>query len=64
MSKTYKLNFNVGKVKYVVSYHNGVSTHKDGSRFFDIKTFKNKKLMNKFITELKKDGYKEEPILS
>jgi hypothetical protein len=64
MLKTYKVQSNIGKVKYVVSFHNGISTHKDGSRFFDIRTFKNKKVMNKFITELIKDGYKEEPVIT
>lgn len=64
MSKYYKVNYNIGKVKYVVSFHDGIKTHKDGSRFFDIRTFKNKKVMNKFITDLVKDGYKKEPILT
>jgi hypothetical protein len=49
--------YNVGKCKYVVNFHDGISKHKDGSNFFDIRIFKNKILMNKFIKELLKDGY-------
>lgn len=43
---------NIGKCKYVVNYHDGIKTHKDGSPFYDIKIFKNKKKMNDFITKL------------
>ena len=43
---------NVGKAKYVVSYSNGKKKHKDGSEFFDIAIFSNKKAKNQFITEL------------
>lgn len=57
--KEYYYQHNVGKVKYLVSYHNGEkeNTHKDGSPFFDIKCFKNKILFNKFIKDLEKQGY-------
>lgn len=57
--KTYNIQHNIGKVKYVVNYHDGIKTHKDGSPFFDIKTFNNKEKMNGFIDELKKKGYSE-----
>jgi len=55
--KTYNISYNVGRCKYVVSYHDGVSTHNDGSQFFDIKIFKSKKLLNSFVKELKQEGY-------
>ena len=45
---------NVGKVKYLVSYHDGTKFHKDGSEFFDIATFRNKKKKDAFITQLAK----------
>ena len=48
---------NVGKVKYLVNFHDGIKAHKDGSMFFDIRTFKNKKEFENFQTELKNDGY-------
>jgi len=57
--KTYNIMYNVGKVKYLVNYHDGVKTHNDGSPFDDIKIFKNKVKMNNFIKELVKQGYKE-----
>jgi len=55
--KIFHIHFNVGKVKYVVNYHDGIKKHKDGSNFFDIKTFSNKKLFNKFQKDLLSDGY-------
>jgi len=45
---------NVGKAKYVVSYSNGKKKHNDGSEFFDIAIFHNKKVKNQFIKELLK----------
>jgi hypothetical protein len=56
--KVYNITNNVGKVKYLLSYHNGKKTHKDGSRFFDIACFKNKKKLASFENDLLKDGYK------
>ena len=47
----YNVMYNVGKAKYFVSYYTG-KRHKDGSKFFDIAIFKNKKKMEEFITEL------------
>jgi len=61
--KDYYIMYNVGKCKYLVSYHDGSSTHKDGSRFYDIATFKNKVKLNNFIEELNNNGYKERSIL-
>jgi hypothetical protein len=57
--KRFHIKYNVGKTKYLVSYHNGEKKHKDGSDFFDIAIFKNKKIMNTFINNLKKEGYIE-----
>ena len=39
----YNIKENVGKVKYLVSYCDGTKFHKDGSKFWDIAIFKNKK---------------------
>jgi hypothetical protein len=57
--KTYYQQDNIGKVKYTINYHDGVKTHKDGSPFFDIATFKNKEKLNDFVKELTKKGYVE-----
>lgn len=48
---------NVGTVKYVVNHHDGVAAHKDGSRFFGIACFSNKRKKDAFIRQLKRDGY-------
>ena len=58
--KSYKLQGGIGKAKYTVSFHDGKKTHKDGSKFYDMKILKNKKDLKNFITDLTKDGYKEE----
>ena len=55
--KNYNIQYNVGKVKYLVNYHNGVSKHTDGSKFYDIATFTNKEKFNVFITSLECKGY-------
>ena len=49
----------VGKAKYLVSFHDGVKKHADGSDFFDVKIFKNKKRLNSFIKELLSQEYVE-----
>jgi len=57
-NKYYYTMSNVGKSKYVVNFHDGVKTHKDGSAFYDIKLFKNKKDNDNFIKKLISEGYK------
>ena len=55
--KMYNVMYNIGKSKYVVNYHDGLKKHWDGSPFFDISIFKNKIKLNKFIKELKEEGF-------
>ena len=57
--KIFNIQYNIGRAKYVVNFHNGINTHKDGSPFFDINIFKNKKKLNAFLNVLKTDGYIE-----
>lgn len=57
--KTFNIQYHIGRVKYVVNFHDGVKTHKDGSRFFDIATFSNKKKLDAFIVQLIGEGYHE-----
>ena len=45
---------NIGKSKYVVSFYTG-KTHKDGSKFYDIAIFRNKKLKARFIEALRRE---------
>lgn len=55
--KRYYIQQNIGRVKYVVNFHDGSKCHKDGSPFFDIKIFKSKRKLNEFVRELKQQGY-------
>ena len=57
IKKDYYRQDNIGKCKYTVSFHNGIDKHKDGSKFYSIKIFKNKPSLFKFINKLKKEGY-------
>ena len=55
--KAYHEQFNIGKAKYCVSYHDGKDRHKDGSPFYGISTSQNKKGHEAFIKALEKDGW-------
>ncbi len=57
--KVYYIQYNVGKAKYVVNFHDGEKTHKDGSPFFDIHISKNKTDLNNFVSDLISKGYHE-----
>lgn len=48
---------NIGRAKYVVSFHDGVKTHRDGSPFYDIAIFRNRKAMEEFLFSLRAQGY-------
>ena len=56
--KRYYQQDGIGSSKYTISYHDGKKKHKDGSDFFDIQTFRNKKDLAKFVNTLHKGGYK------
>jgi len=56
-TKDYYLQMNIGKSKYVVNYCDGIKTHKDGSRFYDIAIFRNKNKTETFMKELSDKGY-------
>ena len=55
--KLVKEQENIGKSKYVVSHHDGVKAHSDGSPFFDIAIFKNKRKKDQFVKGLRRSGY-------
>ena len=55
--KQFHVQYGVGSAKYVVSFHDGIKKHNDGSDFFDCKIFKNKKSLNIFLDELRNNGY-------
>jgi hypothetical protein len=56
--KTFNIQFNIGKCKYVINHHNGIKKHADGSKFFDIDIYSNKKKFEAKKTELLNLGYK------
>jgi hypothetical protein len=58
-TKRFYTQQDVGKVKYLVNYYDGVKKHKDGSNFYDVATFSSKKKLDDFVKELKKKGYTE-----
>lgn len=58
--KRFNVKYNVGKAKYVINHHDGKQTHKDGSDFFGISIYKNKKDFEKGQQDLIKKGYIEE----
>ena len=60
--KRFKVGFNIGKAKYVISHHDGREKHKDGSDFFGISIYKNQKAFEKGQEDLKKKGYIEESV--
>ena len=51
-SMKYKIDYNIGKVKYLVSFYDGIKMHKDGSEFWDIRCFSSKRKMYEFIKTL------------
>lgn len=55
--RTFYEQHGIGRAKYTVSFHNGTSTHKDGSPFFDIAIFRNKRKMERFKKDLAEQGY-------
>ena len=60
--KRFRQRHGIGRAKYTVSSHDGKSKHKDGSDFFDINIFKNKKDLNNYMNDLLRKGYVEESI--
>jgi hypothetical protein len=56
--KRFYVQYKIGKAKYVVCHHDGFKRHLDGSDFFDIAIFKNKKKLADFIEGLLDAGFK------
>jgi hypothetical protein len=57
--KKFYVQYGIGMAKYVVNHHDGIKKHDDGSSFYDIELFKNKKKLKEFVDNLKKEGYTE-----
>jgi hypothetical protein len=58
--KVFNIQYNIGKAKYVVNFHDGEQTYKDGSPFYDMRIFKNKKDLENFEQDLYRSGYIQE----
>ena len=58
MKKVFYVMYGIGRSKYMLSYYNGISTHKDGSQFFNVELFKSKKKLEARIQELVREGYR------
>lgn len=54
---TYSIQLNVGRARYVVNFHDGKKAHRDGSPFFDVRTFSRKQRMDAFVRDLRRSGY-------
>lgn len=61
--KQYEVTYQVGKVKYLLSFHDGESKNNDGSDFWGAKCFNNKKKLQAEIKELESQGYKRRLVL-
>lgn len=57
IAKNYYLMNNIGKSKYTVNFYDGEKTHRDGSAFYDIAIFSNKRRRDAFVRNLIKQGY-------
>lgn len=55
--KSYYVQYNIGHAKYCLSFHDGKQTYPDGSPFFGIAIFKNKKALAQHEKSLISDGY-------
>ena len=53
---TYTINPTIGTVKHSISWNDGIKKHKDGSDFYDINIFKNKKELKLFEKTLISKG--------
>lgn len=59
-TKVYYVQENIGKAKYVVNHHDGEKAHRDGSPFFDVSLFTNKRKRDGFIRELTRKGFQNQ----
>lgn len=59
MNKIYYITHNIGRAKYIVNFHDGVKTHRDGSPFYDIRICKTRRELVEFIQQLEEDHYHE-----
>lgn len=56
--KIYSVQNNIGKARHIVNFYDGIKTHADGSRFFNMRIFTNKRASDKFVNQLKEEDFK------
>ena len=57
--KEFYVQYDVGRSKYALSFHDGVTMHADGSPCYDIRLFRNKKRLQEAVANLLSEGYRE-----
>lgn len=57
--KNYYIQCGIGRAKYVINYHDGISKYKDGSNFYDLHICSTKKSLKQFTDNLVRMGYIE-----
>ena len=58
--KAFKINPPIGRSKYSISAHDGITKHKDGSPFWNILIFKNKADLERRANYFRSEKYSEE----
>lgn len=59
MKKIFTTWERIGRARYVVSFHDGTKRHADGSPFFDIRIFSNRRKLQQFENELRRAGFRD-----
>ena len=59
MRKDFYYHERIGRARHCVSFHDGVKTHNDGSAFYDMRICGNKRKRDRFLRELRREGYVE-----
>lgn len=57
VSRTFYESSNVGTAKYCVHIHDGIKMHADGSPFYDLRIFKDKRVKDAVVKRLIARGY-------
>ena len=57
MCKMYSVQSNIGEARHVVNFYDGIKKHSDGSNFWDVRIFSNMRARDKFIAQLKAQGF-------
>lgn len=57
MTPNYYETDNIGRAKYIVSFHDGTKTHRDGSPVYDLRIFKSLRARRAFVRGLVAQGY-------